>query len=89
MRITPLFHRLRAALPREGEQRFKNDSMSMLVTRQDVPFTIFSVLVKQGGHCGWITLQADNGKIVSHHPRNVDLVEQALDVFVADDRRAS
>jgi hypothetical protein len=82
MRFTPLFQRLRAALPREGEQRFKNDTTSMLITRHDVPFTIFSVLVKQEGHCGWITLQADAGKIESHHPRNVDLVEQALELFL-------
>ena len=82
MRITPLFHRLRAALPREGEKRFRNDTLSMLITRQDVPFTIFSVLVKQEGHSGWITLQADDGKIEAHHPRNVDLVEQAVEVFV-------
>jgi len=82
MRIKPLFHRLRTALPREGEKRFKNDSLSMLITRHDVPFTIFSVLVKQEGHCGWITIQADDGKIEAHHPRNVDLVEQALEVFM-------
>jgi len=78
-----MFRRLMAALPHEGEKRYHADQMSMLVTRHDQPYTLISVMVKTPGHSGWVTAELDAGEVTLHHPRNLDLVDKALDVFLA------
>ncbi|NFV80299.1 hypothetical protein [Magnetospirillum aberrantis] len=82
MRTKPMFRRLMAALPHEGERRFQADGVSLQITRHDTPFTIISVLVKDNGHNAWVTVESDAGDITLHHPRNVDLVDKALDKFL-------
>ncbi len=83
MRTKPMFRRLMAALPHEGERRFQADGISMQITRHDTPYTIISVLVKANGHNAWVTVESDAGEVTLHHPRNVDLVDKALDKFIA------
>ena len=82
MRTKPMFRRLMAALPHEGERRFQADGVSLQITRHDTPFTIISVLVKDNGHNAWVTVESDAGDITLLHPRNVDLVDKALDKFL-------
>lgn len=82
MRTKPMFRRLMAALPHEGERRFQADGVSLQITRHDTPFTIISVLVKDNGHNAWVTVESDAGDLTLHHPRNVDLVDKALDKFL-------
>jgi hypothetical protein len=82
MRTKPMFRRLLAALPHEGERRYHADGMSMQITRHDTPYTIISVMVKADGHNAWLTVEADGGEVTLHHPRNVDLVDKALDTFL-------
>lgn len=81
MRTKPMLRRLMAALPQEGERRFQADGVSLQITRHDTPYTIISVLVKDNGHNAWVTVEADGGEVTLHHPRNVDLVDKALDTF--------
>jgi hypothetical protein len=82
MRTKPMFRRLLSALPHEGERRFQGDGMSMQITRHDSPYTIISVLVKADGHNAWVTVEADGGEITLLHPRNIDLVDKALDTLL-------
>lgn len=82
MRTKPMFRRLMAALPHEGERRFQADGMSMQITRHDSPYTIISVMVKSEGHNAWVTVESDAGEVVLHHPRNMDLVDKALDALL-------
>lgn len=82
MRTKPMFRRLLKAVPSEGERRYNSDGMSMLVTRYDTPYTIISVMVKAEGHNAWVTVEADGGEVTLHHPRNVELVDKALDTFL-------
>lgn len=84
MRKKPIFRRLLTALPHEGERRYHDDGgMSMQITRHDSPYTIISVMVKDNGHNAWVTMEADGGEITMHHPRNIDLVDRALDTFLS------
>lgn len=83
MRTKPMFRRLLAALPHEGERRYHAAGVSMQITRHDTPYTIISVMVKDNGHNAWVTVEADGGEITLLHPRNVDLVDKALDTFLA------
>lgn len=78
-----MIRRLMAVLPHEGERRYHADGMSMLVTRHDSPYTIISVMVKTPGHAGWVTAELDGGQVALHHPRNIELVDRALDAFLA------
>ncbi|OJX79297.1 hypothetical protein [Magnetospirillum sp. 64-120] len=78
-----MLSRLMAALPHEGEVRYHADQMSMLVTRHDQPYTLISVIVKTPGHAGWVTAELDAGEVTLHHPRNLELVDKALDAFLA------
>lgn len=78
-----MIRRLMAALPHEGERRYHQDDMSMMLTRHDSPYTLISVMVKIPGHSAWVTAELDGGQVTLHHPRNVELVDKALDVFLA------
>lgn len=83
MRTKPMFRRLLTALPHEGERRYhSDDGISMQITRHDSPFTLISVMVKDNGHNAWVTVESDGGEITMHHPRNVDLIDKALDKFI-------
>ncbi len=82
MRTKPMFRRLMNVLPHEGERRYHDGGMSMLITRNDSPYTIISVLVKDNGHNAWVTIESDGGDVTLHHPRNIDLVDKALNVFL-------
>lgn len=77
-----MFRRLMAALPHEGERRYHADGLSMLVTRHDTPYTIVSVIVKEAGHSAWVTAEFEGGAVTLHHPRNIELVDKALDAFL-------
>ena len=78
-----MFRRLMTALPHEGERRYHADGLSMLITRHDSPYTIISVMVKTAGHSAWVTAELDAGAVALHHPRNLELVDKALDTFLA------
>lgn len=78
-----MFRRLMAALPHEGERRYHADGLSMLITRHDSPYTLISVMVKSQGHCAFVTAELDAGRVELHHPRNLELVDHALAVFLA------
>ena len=54
----------------------------MLITRHDQPYTLISVMVKAEGHSAWVTAELDGGQVALHHPRNLELVDRALDVFL-------
>lgn len=83
MRTKPMLRRLLTALPYEGERRFSSeDGVSMQITRQDTPYTLVSVLVKDHGHNAWVTVESDAGQVTLLHPRNIDLVDKALDHFL-------
>lgn len=82
MRTKPMFRRLLKAVPSEGERRYHADGMSMQITRHDTPFTIISVMVKADGHNAWLTVEADGADVTLLHPRNVELVDKALDTFL-------
>lgn len=83
MRTKPMLRRLMAALPHEGERRFSADGMSLQITRHDTPYTIISVLVKDNGQNAWVTVESDAGEVVLLHPRNIDLIDKALDMLLA------
>lgn len=78
----PMFRRLLAALPHEGERRYLADGISMQITRHDTPYTLISVMVKSEGHNAWVTAELDAGEVTLHHPRNIELVDKALDIFL-------
>ena len=78
----PMFRRLLEALPHEGEKRYHAGTLSMQLTRHDTPYTLISVLVKEDGHNAWVTAELDSGEVTLHHPRNIELVDKALDRFL-------
>ncbi len=79
MTTEELFRRLLAAIPREGEIRRHAGDDSLLITRHDTPTTIISALAKAGPAMGWLTLEADGGRLELHPPRNPELVLRLLD----------
>lgn len=76
-----LYRRLSSVLHANGECRFQGDGCSMLITRNDRAYTLISVLVTQDGQSGSLTLELDDGALVIHHPRNLELVERAINSF--------
>ncbi len=76
-----LYGRVRRVLPHSGEVRRHDTDISLLITRNDIPYTMISLIAKEPHASGWVNVEVDGADATLHHPRNLDLVARALDHF--------